>query len=110
MRLKAIQISNHVLEIVLAEGYEIDHSVVVDGIPKGATLVSVRHQGFGREIVLTFRHDSFDDVPDGVMPPLIDCRVDVIPPVEFSPKFLSKAERQALYEELHDVYNCRYFK
>jgi len=110
MRLKAIQISFHLVEIVFTEGYEISHSRVLSGIPKGARLVKVHDADFGRDIVLTFCHDSFDDVPDDVSAPLIDCRVDDIPPVEFSPKFLLKEERQALYEELHNVYNCRIFK
>jgi len=110
MRLKSIQISNDLIETVFTGGYEINHSIVKEGIPKGAELVNVNRSDFGREVVLTFRHDSFDEVPNDMMAPLIDCKVENIPPVEFSLKGLPKADRQALYEELHDVYNCRIFK
>jgi len=111
VRIKAIHVHNHVFEIAMTEGYEINHSRVVEGIPKGATLVNVHHADFGREVVLLFRHDSFAEVPDNLTAPIMDVKVEDIPPVEFSPKFLLKEERQALYEELHNVYNCRiYYK
>ena len=110
MKLKSIQISKYLIEKCFSIDYELRHAKVIRGIPKGSRLVDIDRADLGRDLLLTFEHDSFDDLPEGTTPPLIVCQITEYAPIPNSLGDLTQEERQSLYEHLHDQYDCRKYK
>jgi len=77
MRIVQIQITYDLLTEIFTEGWEAK-ARCIKGLPKGAKLVRTFNDTIGNYAVLTFEHPSFDEVPLGQYPPVIDCWYETV--------------------------------
>ena len=110
MRLKQIHVSNYLIDECFRQDSVHNAIKITKGLPVGTSVRDVQMVDFGRTVALTFQHDSFDDVPEGTVIPIMACEILRSHPVSNHISGMTQAELQSLYEQLHDQYNCRRYK
>ncbi len=110
MRLKQIHVDYHLVQEFFRQD-AIHHGMrITKGIPADARLANVEFLDMGRIAAFTFNHDSFDDLSEGASIPVMDCEVERYAPIPDSLADLTQDDRQRLYIQLHDQYDCRRYK
>jgi len=66
-RIKIVKITEPLFRQMLTEGNEI-HAKVIEGLPEGAELVKTHYDQRGN-LVLTYHHEDWEDVPFGAYAP-----------------------------------------
>jgi hypothetical protein len=76
-RLVNVRVSIHLWQEIMTEGWSIPNDGVtrlecLEGLPEGAELVSSGYDTNTNCVILTFHHESFENIPVGGMPSQLD--------------------------------------